>query len=67
MDFFLLFGMITIGMLIVSFIAYSTTTNRIIKDQERQLERYQRLYRKALNEQRVRNCVPKRYFEGEEK
>lgn len=39
MDYFLLFGLIGFSCLILSFIAYSTTTNKIIKDQERDIEK----------------------------
>lgn len=37
MDYFLLFGIIGFSCLIISFIAYSTTTNKIIKEQEREI------------------------------
>ena len=39
MDYFLLFGIIGFSCLIISFIAYSTTTSKIIKDQERDIEK----------------------------
>ena len=38
MDYFLLFGLIGFGCLILGFIGYSVTTNKIIKDQEREIE-----------------------------
>ena len=38
MDYFLLFGIIGFICLIVCFIAYSTTTKKIIKDQEQEIE-----------------------------
>lgn len=37
MDFFLLAGLIITGLLIISFAAYSSTTNSIIKDQEKEI------------------------------
>ena len=37
MDFFLLAGLIITGLLIVSFACYSSTTSRIIKDQEKEI------------------------------
>lgn len=37
MDTFLLFGLIGFSCLILSFIGYSATTNKIIKDQERDI------------------------------
>ena len=38
MDYFLLIGLITLAVLIVSFTIYSALTNSIIKDQEREIE-----------------------------
>lgn len=38
MDYFLLFGLIGFSCLILSFIAYSTTTNKIINSQEQEIE-----------------------------
>ena len=38
MDYFLLIGLITLSVLIVSFTIYSALTNSIIKDQEREIE-----------------------------
>lgn len=38
MDYFLLFGLIGFGCLILGFIGYSVTTNKIIKSQEREIE-----------------------------
>ena len=38
MDTFLLFGLIGFSCLILGFIGYSTTTNKIIKDQEREIK-----------------------------
>ena len=37
MDYFLLFGIIGFSCLILGFIGYSTTTNKIIRDQEREI------------------------------
>ena len=38
MDYFLLFGLIGFGCLILGFIGYSVTTKKIIKDQEQEIE-----------------------------
>ena len=37
MDWFLILGMIGFGCLILGFIGYSTTTNKIIKEQEKEI------------------------------
>ena len=39
MDYFLLIGLITLSVLIVSFTIYSALTNNIIKDQEREINK----------------------------
>ena len=39
MDYFLLIGLITLSVLIVSFTIYSALTNSIIKDQEREINK----------------------------
>ena len=38
MDYFLLFGVLGFGGLIIGFIGYKITTGKIIKDQEREIE-----------------------------
>jgi hypothetical protein len=38
MDTFLLFGLIGFGCLILGILGYTTTTNKIIKEQEREIE-----------------------------
>ena len=37
MDYFLLFGIIGFGLLIISAVCYTTTTNKIIRDQEKEI------------------------------
>lgn len=38
MDYFLLFGLVGFGCLILGVLGYTVTTNKIIKDQEREIE-----------------------------
>lgn len=38
MDYFLLFGLVGFGCLILGILGYTATTNKIIKDQEREIE-----------------------------
>ena len=55
MDGFLLFGIITISALIVSFFFYSMSTNQLIKDQDEEIETLRRevkILRSIIKEER---------------
>lgn len=51
MDFFLLFGIITISLLILSFIGYSATTNKIIKEQEKEIASLRTIIHRMKNQE----------------
>lgn len=67
MDWFLLYGMIGFGLLIIGWIGYSTMTTKIIREQEREIEVLQRIIRKQNDQLRVDKAVPERFkSKGEE-
>ena len=56
MDTFLLFGMIGFGLLILGLLGYSATTNKIIREQEKEiadLEIEVKRLKKSINEKRI--------------
>lgn len=67
MDWFLLYGMIGFGLLIVGWLGYSTITTKIIREQEKEIEDLQRIISKQNNQLRVYKAVPERFkLKGEE-
>lgn len=61
MDWFLLYGMIGFGLLIIGWLGYSTMTTKIIREQEREIEVLQRIIRKQNDQLRVDKAVPERF------
>lgn len=61
MDWFLLYGMIGFGLLIIGWLGYSTMTTKIIREQEKEIEDLLRIIRKQNNQLRVDKAVPERF------
>ena len=61
MDWFLLYGMIGFGLLIIGWLGYSTMTTKIIREQEKEIEYLQRIISKQNNQSRVDKAVPERF------
>lgn len=61
MDYFLLFGLIGFGLVIIGWMGYSTYTNKIIREQEKEIEDLQRIISKQNNQLRVDKAVPERF------
>lgn len=61
MDWFLLYGMIGFGLLIIGWLGYSTMTTKIIREQEKEIEVLQRIIRMQNDQLRVDKAVPERF------
>ena len=69
MDWFLILGMIGFGCLVLGFLGYSTTTNKIIKEQEKEIAALHTEVRRlemTISQKRLKKAIPDLMKEGED-